>query len=62
MSRPGQRRLYLRQYIARYQVLVGNVRKRSSQKGVKRTRIRSEKKRFHNALKAAASVYSHKGV
>ena len=62
MSRPGQRRLYLRQYIARYQVLVGNVRKRSSQKGVKRTRIRSEKKRFHNALKAAASVYPHKGV
>ena len=60
MSRPGQKRLYLKQYLARYQILLGFPEKKFTQKAVKKARVKGYKKRLHNALIASGRIFSHK--
>ena len=50
MARPGQRRMYLRQYIARYQVLVGFPERANTPTEMKEARLRREAERLHRAL------------
>ena len=60
MSRPGQKRLYLKQYLARYQILLGFPDKKFTQKGVKKVRVKGYTKRLHNSLLAAGRIFKHK--